>query len=139
MNDFLVRYFPDIVNYDFTAKVEKEFDSIAAGELKWNDSIARFYQVFHQKVEETLEKSERNSGERVLGTDPRTGKTVSVRIGRYGPMAQLGDGNEGDDKPVFASLVKGQHIETITLEEALKLFELPRTLGEYEGKTVVVG
>lgn len=139
VNDFLVRYFPDIVNYDFTAKVEKEFDSIAAGELKWNDSIARFYQVFHRKVEETLEKSERNSGERVLGTDPRTGKTVSVRIGRYGPMAQLGDGNEGDDKPVFASLVKGQHIETITLEEALKLFELPRTLGEYEGKTVVVG
>lgn len=139
VNDFLVKYFPNIVNYDFTARVEKEFDTIAAGEMVWNDSIANFYKDFHKQVEETLEKSERNSGERTLGTDPKSGKPVSVRIGRYGPMAQLGDGSDESEKPQFAALTRGQHIETITLEEALKLFELPRDLGLYEDKVVVVG
>jgi DNA topoisomerase-1 len=139
VNDFLVRYFPNIVNHDFTAEVEKEFDSIAAGELVWNEAIEKFYTPFHKQVEETLEKSERNTGERLLGDDPKTGKPVSVRIGRYGPMAQLGDGADENEKPAFASLTREQHIETITLEAALKLFELPRDLGLYEDKKVVVG
>ncbi|GAO29872.1 DNA topoisomerase I [Geofilum rubicundum JCM 15548] len=139
VNDFLVKYFPNIVNHDFTAEVEKEFDSIAAGELVWNVAIDKFYTPFHKQVEETLEKSERNTGERLLGDDPKTGKPVSVRIGRYGPMAQLGDGSDEEEKPAFASLTREQHIETITLEEALKLFELPRDLGLYEEKKVVVG
>ncbi len=139
VNDFLVKYFPNIVNYDFTARVEKEFDLIAVGKLVWNEAIDKFYQPFHKQVEETLEKSDRNTGERILGKDPKTGKQVSVRIGRYGPMAQLGDTSNDDEKPSFASLTRGQHIETITLDEALKLFELPRDLGLFENKDVVVG
>jgi DNA topoisomerase I len=139
VNDFLVRYFPNIVSYDFTAQVEKEFDTIAVGELVWNEAIHRFYEPFHKQVEDTLEKSDRSAGERVLGVDPKTGKPVSVRIGRYGPMAQLGEGTDEENKPSFASLTREQHLETITLEEALKLFELPRDLGLYEEKKVVVG
>jgi len=139
VNDFLVKYFPNIVNHDFTAEVEKEFDSIAAGDIVWNEALEKFYTPFHKQVEETLEKSERNNGERLLGNDPKTGKPIIVRIGRYGPMAQLGDGTDENEKPVFASLTRGQHLETITLEEALKLFELPRDLGLYEEKKVVVG
>lgn len=139
VNDFLVKYFPNVVNYDFTAEVEKEFDLIAAGQKAWNDIIHKFYVPFHQQVEETLEKSDRNSGERVLGTDPSTGKRVSVRIGRYGPMAQIGEALTESEKPLFASLTRDQHIETITLSEALKLFELPRKLGMFENKEVVVG
>ncbi|ASB49396.1 type I DNA topoisomerase [Alkalitalea saponilacus] len=139
VNDFLVKYFPNIVDYEFTAKVEKEFDQIAVGDVQWTKAIDQFYQPFHNQVEETLEKSERNTGERVLGTDPKTGKPVIVRIGRYGPMAQLGDTEAEDEKPAFASLTREQSIETITLEEALKLFELPRDLGLYEEKKVVVG
>ena len=139
VNDFLVKYFPNVVGYDFTAKVEKEFDHIAIGEIEWRKAINDFYVPFHKQVEDTLEKSDRNTGERVLGNDPKTGKPVSVRIGRYGPMAQIGDGNSEDDKPLFASLTRGQHIETITIEEALKLFELPRDLGLYEDKKVVAG
>jgi len=140
VNDFLVKYFPDIVSYDFTAKVEKEFDDIAVGNLEWHEAIDDFYKPFHNKVEDTLEKSSKSTGERILGKDPETGKVVLVRIGRYGPMAQIGENQEeGGEKPRFASLQRGQHIETITLEEALELFRLPRKLGEFEGKQVTIG
>jgi len=139
VNDFLVKHFEDVVSYDFTAKVEKEFDSIAIGEIVWQKSIDDFYIPFHKLVEETLEKSERKTGERNIGNDPKTGKPVIVRIGRFGPVAQIGTGGDDTEKPVFASLKHDQHIETITLEEALKLFELPRNLGLYENKKVTVG
>lgn len=139
VNDFLVTYFQNVVSYDFTAKVEKEFDSIAMGELVWNKAIDEFYVPFHKQVEETLEKADRKTGERILGSDPKTGKAVSVRIGRYGPMVQLGESGETDEKPLYAPLTRDQHIETITIEEALKLFELPRDIGLYEDKKVVVG
>ncbi|MCU4174478.1 type I DNA topoisomerase [Carboxylicivirga sp. N1Y90] len=140
VNDFLVKYFDNIVSFDFTAKVEKDFDEIALGNVAWNKSIDEFYKPFHLKVEETLENSEKSSGERILGEDPATGKPVSVRIGRFGPLAQIGESSEDEeDKPKFASLRKGQHLETITLEEALDLFKLPRTVGEFENKVVVIG
>ncbi len=141
VNDFLMKYFPKILSYDFTAKVELEFDEISLGKIVWNEAIDAFYRNFHKQVEETLENSERNTGERILGDDPKTGKPVSVKIGRYGPMAQLGESSDDNEveKPKFASLQKGQHLETITLEEALKLFDLPRDLGLYENKKVVVG
>nr|WP_319401082.1 type I DNA topoisomerase [uncultured Carboxylicivirga sp.] len=140
VNDFLVRYFEDIVSFDFTAQVEKEFDEIALGKVTWNKSIDEFYKPFHEKVEETIETSEKSTGERILGEDPATGKPILVRIGRFGPMAQIGESSEdSEEKPKFASLRKGQHIETITLEEALDLFKLPRTLGEFENKVVVIG
>lgn len=142
VNDFLMEHFPDIMDYNFTASVEKEFDAIAEGELKWTKAIDNFYKVFHPIVEETTStRTEHRVGERELGTDPESGKPVFVKIGRYGPVAQLGIAKSDDeevDKPKFASLLKGQSIETITLEEALKLFSLPRTLGEYEEKTVTV-
>ncbi len=139
VNDFLVSYFPDIVSFDFTAKVEREFDTIALGELNWSQAIHEFYVPFHKQVENTLEKSERKTGERVLGNDPKSGKQISVRIGRYGPMAQLGENVAEGDKPQYAPLTRDQHIETITLNEALKLFDLPREIGLYENKKVVVG
>ncbi len=138
VNDFLMKYFSNIVSYDFTAKVEAEFDEISLGKIVWNASIDDFYKKFHTKVEETLENSTRGTGERILGEDPKTGKVVSVKIGRYGPMAQIGE-SDREDKPKYAALQKGQHIETITLDEALKLFDLPRDLGLYEDKKVVVG
>ncbi|MCK4344568.1 MAG: type I DNA topoisomerase, partial [Bacteroidales bacterium] len=128
VNDFLVDHFKDIINYNFTAKVEKEFDEIALGKLDWTEMIDEFYQSFHKKVEETLKRSEKKTGERILGEDPVTGLTVLVKMGRYGPVAQLGDAGK-DKKPRFARLLKGQLIETITLEEALNLFKLPRTIG----------
>ncbi|MCF8334968.1 MAG: type I DNA topoisomerase [Bacteroidales bacterium] len=137
VNDFLKEHFKEVINYNFTANVEEEFDQIAEGFLKWSEMIDKFYQPFHEKVEETLEKSGRNTGERILGTDPKTGRQVAVKIGPYGPMVQLGT-REEEEKPKFASLQKGQHIETITLEEALKLFDLPRKLGTYEGNEVIV-
>lgn len=144
VTDFLVKYFQGIMNYNFTAFVEKEFDEIAEGKLVWYEMIDNFYKPFHEKVVETIETSRRKTGERKLGIDPKTGKPVFVRIGRYGPIAQLGEGNtgtEGDntEKPRFASLRKDQRLETITLEEALELFKLPRTIGEYEGHDVVIG
>lgn len=138
VNDFLIKYFPNIVSYDFTARVEQEFDEIAMGKEEWHKAIDDFYKPFHKQVEETLEKSGRNAGERVLGKDPKTGKPVSVRIGRFGPMAQLGSSDD-EEKPRYAPLTREQHLETITFEEALKLFELPRDLGTYEDKKVVVG
>lgn len=138
VNDFLMRYFDLIMDYNFTAKVEKEFDEIAEGELVWNEMLENFYKPFHSKVESAINEAERANGVRVLGTDPTTGLELSVKIGRFGPIAQLGEATEDGAKPQFASLRAGQHLETITLEDALELFKLPRTLGEYEGKTVTV-
>lgn len=139
VNDFLLKYFPTILDFHFTAKVEEEFDEIAEGHLNWQKMLKEFYKPFHKTVESTIENSERASGERVLGKDPATGKPVSVRVGRFGPLAQIGETIEGsEEKPKFASLRKTQSIETITLEEALDLFKLPMNLGNYEGKEVVV-
>ena len=139
VNDFLTEYFPDILDYNFTASVEKEFDEIAEGEVKWTSILKTFYDQFHPSVENTLAiKTEHKVGERILGEEPETGKPVSVKIGRFGPMAQIGTA-EDEEKPRFAQMKKGQSIKTITLEEVLELFKLPRTLGEYEGKTVSVG
>ncbi|MDH6303407.1 DNA topoisomerase-1 [Parabacteroides sp. PF5-5] len=143
VNDFLMEYFPGVLDYNFTASVEKEFDAVADGEMVWTDAIDRFYKMFHPIVERTSAvKTEHKVGERELGIDPQSGKPVFVKIGRFGPVAQLGAANPDDKtapKPQFASLMKGQSIETITLEEALKLFELPRTIGEFEDKVVVAG
>ncbi len=140
VNDFLIKYFQRIMDYHFTAKVEKEFDDIAIGKQEWDKMISNFYQPFHQKVRSTLENSERSKGERILGVDPESGDQVSVKIGRYGPIAQMGETTNSDNKkPRFASLQPGQHLETITLEEALELFKLPRELGDFENKNVSVG
>jgi DNA topoisomerase-1 len=140
VNDFLLQYFPTILDFNFTAKVEEEFDEIAEGNLDWQKMLKDFYKPFHKTVETTTENSERASGERVLGTDPISGKPISVRIGRFGPLAQIGETIEGsEEKPRFASLRKNQSIETITLEDALDLFKLPLNLGTYEGKEVVIG
>jgi DNA topoisomerase I len=131
VTDFLEQYFVEIMNYNFTADVEKEFDSIAMGKSEWKKMIGKFYFPFHKKVDETLQTSEKSKGERVLGTHPETGKPVTVKIGRFGPMVQIGEA-EDEEKPQFASLLKGQGMETITLEEALDLFRLPRNLGKFE-------
>ncbi|WP_102407855.1 type I DNA topoisomerase [Parabacteroides bouchesdurhonensis] len=141
VNDFLMKYFPSVLDYNFTASVEKEFDAVAEGELDWTKAIDKFYKMFHPIVESTTAvRTEHKVGERELGIDPKSGKPVFVKIGRYGPVAQIGQAHAEDKeapKPQFATLMKGQSIETITLEEALKLFDLPRTIGDYEGKTVV--
>jgi DNA topoisomerase-1 len=131
VNDFLVEHFDSILDYNFTANVEKEFDRIAAGETEWNLMIKQFYKPFHSSVENTLETSEKATGERVLGEDSESGKPVIVRLGRYGPMVQIGYPDD-EEKPRFASLLKNQSIESITFEEALDLFKLPRTIGVYE-------
>lgn len=140
VNDFLVEHFPKIVDFNFTASVEKEFDDIAEGKKEWTVMIDKFYKPFHLNVEKTLKESDYSKGEKTLGKDPKTGKTVTVRIGRFGPVAQLGENDPTSEvKPQYASLLKGQLIESITLEEALSLFNLPREAGEYEGKKIVVG
>lgn len=139
VNTFLTEFFPDILDYNFTARVEEKFDEIAEGKLSWTTEMSDFYTIFHPEVDKALNiKLEHKVGERVLGTDPKTGKPVSVKIGRFGPLVQIGQG-DGDDKPLFASLLKGQSVSTITLDEALKLFDFPRTLGTYEDHDVVVG
>ncbi len=139
VNDFLIEYFPDIMNYNFTAQVEKEFDDIADGDKQWKSVISTFYDKFNPAVNNAMTlKNEHKVGERILGNDPISGKPVSVKIGRYGPIVQIGSA-EDEDKPRFAQMKKGQTIETITMEEALELFRLPRTLGEFEGSTVSVG
>ncbi len=138
VNDFLLQYFPGILDFHFTAKVEQEFDEIAEGKIDWTKMLKDFYKPFHADVEKTIDNSERASGERLLGIDPVSGKNVYVRIGRYGPLAQIGEGNNEAEKPRFASLRPNQRMETISLEEALVLFKLPRIVGEYEGKEVKV-
>ncbi len=137
VTDFLKQNFEDIMDYGFTARIENEFDEVAEGKILWNDMIDGFYNPFKTDVEKTIENAERIKGEKELGTEPGTGKPVFARMGRFGPMVQIGGADE-DDTPRFASLQKGQSIETITLEEALELFKLPVTLGDYEGKEVSV-
>ncbi|MFA6812796.1 MAG: type I DNA topoisomerase [Bacteroidaceae bacterium] len=137
VNDYLTETFPDILNYNFTADVEKNFDEIAEGEKEWPVIMKDFYTKFHPSVEKALSaKSEHKVGERLLGTDPVSGKQISAKIGRFGPIVQKGSVND-KEKPTFAQMKKGQSINTITFDEALELFKLPRTIGEYEGKTVV--
>jgi DNA topoisomerase-1 len=137
VNSFLMQYFVNILDYNFTATVEEEFDEIAEGRLVWIKMIHDFYYPFHARIEETLENSKKVSGERLLGKDPASGVNLFVRLGRYGPIVQLGE-SDAENKPRFASLRKGQSIDTITLEEALELFKLPRTLGDFEDSEVIV-
>ncbi|ANI87934.1 DNA topoisomerase I [Arachidicoccus ginsenosidimutans] len=138
VTDFLTQHFKNVMDYNFTARVEEEFDEIAEGKLVWNNMIHTFYGPFHQTIENTLETAERAKGERELGTDPESGKKVYARMGRYGAMVQIGEADD-EVKPRFASLNKNQSIETITLEEALDLFKLPFTLGDYKDAEVSVG
>lgn len=137
VTDFLTEYFPDVLSYNFTADVEKEFDNIADGDIKWTESIDKFYKKFHPIVEDTMKNSERQVGERILGVDPKSGRQLSVKIGKYGPLAQIGTVEE-EEKPVFASLRRDQSIESITYEQALDLFKLPRQVGEFEEKVMTV-
>jgi DNA topoisomerase-1 len=140
VNDFLVQYFKDIVDFNFTASVEKQFDEIAQGMKEWTAMLHDFYNPFHKEVENTIEKADKATGERELGAHPESGKKVSVRIGRFGPFVQVGESatEENEEKPLYASLRNGQSIETISLEEALELFKLPKVVGEYEGKVMKV-
>ncbi|MCQ2077866.1 MAG: type I DNA topoisomerase [Bacteroidaceae bacterium] len=139
VNDFLLKFFPNIMDYNFTANVEKDFDDIAEGKMEWTKMIKNFDKDFDPLIQKTInDKSEHKVGERVLGVDPNTGKPVSVKIGRFGPVVQIGSATD-TEKPQFAQLNKGQSIHSITLEEAMELFKLPRTLGEYEGLPIVIG
>jgi DNA topoisomerase-1 len=137
VNSFLMQYFQNIIDYNFTADVEKEFDRIANGQKVWNEMLEGFYGPFHDKIRDTLETSKKFSGEKLLGQDPKTGKNVFVKIGKYGPMVQLGD-TSTEEKPRFAGLNKDQSINEITLEDALALFSFPKNIGEYEGKEIIV-
>lgn len=137
VNDFLMKNFPKILDYQFTAHVEEELDDIALGKIDYHDMLDEFYHPFHKDVEKTIEHSERVSGERILGTDPKTGKQVSVRMARFGPVAQLTVLNDPESKPEYAGIRKDQKLEHITIEEALELFKLPRTIGEFEESEVV--
>ncbi|HMR91448.1 MAG TPA: topoisomerase C-terminal repeat-containing protein, partial [Chitinophagaceae bacterium] len=138
VTDFLKQYFDDIMDYGFTARIEEEFDEVAEGKLKWNKMLQDFYTPFKKDVDKTIETAERIKGERELGTDPESGKPVVARMGRYGPMVQIGSADD-EDKPRFAKIQPGQSIETITFEEAMELFKIQDTFGEYEGKEVSAG
>jgi DNA topoisomerase I len=137
VNRFLMQYFENIIDYQFTATVEKAFDEIARGEKKWNEMIISFYAPFHKQIVETVDKTGKFSGERLLGTDPKSGKNIYVKLGRFGPVVQIGE-TESEEKPKFAGLSKGLSIETITLEVALELFNFPRNIGTYEGEDMIV-
>lgn len=141
VNDFLVQYFKGIVDYNFTAGVEKQFDEIAQGLEEWTDMIRKFYNPFHKEVQNTIDTADKATGERDLGVHPENGKKISVRIGRYGPFVQIGDSGENEEKPLYASLRAGQSIETISINEALELFKLPKKVGIFEDKemTVAIG
>jgi DNA topoisomerase-1 len=140
VNDFLVQYFKEIVDFNFTASVEKQFDEIAQGMKEWTAMLHDFYNPFHKGVQSTIETADKATGERELGVHPESGKKISVRIGRYGPFVQVGENpsDESEEKPLYASLRTGQSIETISIEEALELFKLPKVVGEYEGKIMKV-
>ena len=139
VNDFLMKYFPTIMDYNFTAKVEQDFDKIAEGNEQWTDMMKSFYKDFEPTVEKTMNaRQERKAGERQLGKDPKTGKPVFVKIGRFGPVVQIGSAEDAE-KPQFAQLPSEKSMETLTLDEALELFKLPRTLGDFEGSPVVIG
>ncbi len=137
VNDFLVENFQNILDFNFTAEVEQSFDDIAKGGKDWTDMLKRFYNQFHSTVEHVKENAQRESGERVLGVDPKSGRTVKVRLGKFGPMAQIGDPEE-EEKPIFASLGPNQQLENISFEEVMQLFEMPKTLGSFENEEVVV-
>ncbi len=137
VTDFLVNHFEHILDYNFTAKVEEDFDDIAEGKVDWSQMMKDFYKDFHPKVEDVQENAERESGERILGKDPKTGKQVSVRLGKFGPMVQIGTVDD-EDKPTFASLGPTQQLNTISYEEAMDLFQLPKDLGTYEGEEIQV-
>ena len=137
VTDFLKQYFDDIMDYGFTAKIEEEFDEVAEGKLQWNEMIEEFYQPFKKDVDKTIETAERVKGERILGTDPESGKPVIARMARYGPIIQIGSADE-EEKPKFAKIPSGQSIETITFDEALTLFKLQGSMGSYEGKELSV-
>ncbi|HLN55706.1 MAG TPA: type I DNA topoisomerase [Bacteroidales bacterium] len=138
VNDFLMENFPEIVDYNFTAEIEEQFDEIAGGKLKWTGMLEKFYSPFHETVKSTLEKKERKTGVKLLGNHPETGEPVTVRMGKFGPIAQIGN-TDNEEKPRYASLPKNLLLETITLDEALNLFRLPRSLGDHEGGDIVVG
>jgi DNA topoisomerase-1 len=139
VNDFLMKYFPTIMDYNFTAKVEQDFDKIAEGGEHWTDMMKSFYKDFEPVVEKTMNaRQERKAGERQLGKDPKSGKPVFVKIGRFGPVVQIGSADD-KEKPQFAQMPSDKSMETITLEEAMELFQLPRTLGDFEGAPIVIG
>ena len=138
VNEFLVEHFKNIMDYNFTADIEKELDSIAKGELLWTDMLSSFYSPFHKTIEHTKENAERANGERLLGKDPASGEPLYVKLGKYGPIAQIGETSDETKKPKFASLKEGQHIKSISLEEALKLFDYPKSLGKHENLEVTI-
>jgi DNA topoisomerase-1 len=138
VTDFLKLYFDDIMDYNFTARIEEEFDDVAQGKIEWNKMIDDFYLPFKKDVESTIENAERISGERELGFEAETGKKVIVRMGRYGPMVQIGDTSNEEEKPRFAKLKNTQSIETISFADAMELFRLPRTIGKFEDQDVVI-
>ena len=136
VTDFLINHFKDIMDYNFTARVEEDFDSIAEGKKDWTEMMKKFYNDFHPVVEDVQKNATRESGKRILGSDPESGKEISVRLGKFGPMVQIGI-VEDEEKPRFASLPPDLQIESVNLDEALLLFELPKDIGEYEGESVI--
>ena len=138
VNEFLDNHFKNIMDYNFTADIEKELDSIAKGELEWSDMLSSFYTPFHKTIIDTQENAERANGERLLGNHPESGEPVFVKLGKYGPIAQIGDTADETKKPKFASLKADQNIKTITLELALKLFDYPKLIGTHQEKELII-